>query len=183
MLQSGFFGRKQMATLEELRTAAHEMGIGSDCPVFANSRQAARFLGVSEATLSQWSKMRRIPRLQTGRGYGYRIADLVDFVEKRREIADAMKIRVGCVYVITADELYPIVKIGFTKTPIKTRLKALDTSNPFNLYVLAEHATVVPEKAEALVHARLGAQRMKLEWFKLEDGDLEIIKAVVVSAS
>jgi len=133
--------------------------------------------------LSKWSKGRRLPRLQTGRGYGYRISDLVDFIEKRRDLAEELKIRVGCVYVITADDLYPIVKIGFTKTPTVQRLKALNTASPFHLYVLAEYETVVPEKAEALVHSRLDDRRMKLEWFRLADGDLEIIKDVVVSAS
>ena len=172
-----------MATQDELRAAAKEMGLRGDTPIFASSRQAARFLGVSEATLSKWSKMRRLPRLQTGRGYGYRIADLVDFIEKRRDLAAVMKIRVGCIYVITADELFPIVKIGFTKTPLQTRLKALETANPFNLYVLAEHTTVVPEKAESMVHMRLADRRMKLEWFRLVEGDLDIIQEVVESAS
>jgi len=172
-----------MATQDELRAAAKEMGIGEDSPIFASSRQAARFLGMSEATLSKWSKASRLPRLKIGRGYGYRISDLVDFVEKRREIADQLKIRVGCIYIITADDLYPIVKIGFTKTPIDQRLKALNTASPFHLYVLAEYETVVPVKAEALVHSRLDDRRIKLEWFRLADGDLEIIKDVVISAS
>ena len=93
-----------------------------------------------------------------------------------------MKIRVGCIYVITADELFPIVKIGFTKTPVHARLKALETANPFNLYVLAEHTTVVPEKAESMVHKQLADRRMKLEWFRLLEGDLDIIQEVVASA-
>lgn len=171
-----------MATEAELRVVEREMCLKKGTK-FLRSKTAARCLGVSQATLSSFAKSGAIPRLKYGNGFMYRIEDLVDFIKCRAQMIDAKVIRSGSVYVITADEYFPIVKIGFTKTPTKHRLANMETSNPFNLYILADFETAFPEKAEALVHQALDHRRLRREWFRLEDGDLETIKSVVESAS
>ena len=50
-------------------------------------KEAAEFLGVKEITLAIWKSTKRhhLPTVQVGRLVKYRVADLLDFVERNSE--------------------------------------------------------------------------------------------------
>lgn len=80
------------------------------------------------------------------------------------------------VYFIQAGDF---IKIGFTKGPMKKRVKDLATAHHERLQVL----TIIPDgsvKLEQAIHKRFAALRVRGEWFKVHGDLLTFIEAAKV---
>lgn len=70
----------------------------------------------------------------------------------------------GKIYVIQSGESH-YYKIGLTKNITKTRLKALQTGNPYRLYLRLTMEVADMKLAEDILHRRYYEQRGIGEWF------------------
>lgn len=77
------------------------------------------------------------------------------------------------IYAIQCGENGPI-KLGRAEDPYK-RMKHLQTSNPFNLSMLACEETLDDEEAEKQLHIQLRMYRIRGEWFRPEKAVLDTV--------
>jgi len=59
-------------------------------------------------------------------------------------------------------------KIGYTKN-LKKRLTELNTGNPGELKIIKTHKSLIGLKIETIVHRYLKTNKIKGEWFKLDE--------------
>lgn len=71
-------------------------------------------------------------------------------------------------YLIECQEFF---KIGIANDVLR-RLESLATGNPFELRLVAIYGYENAQIVEAALHQRFSAQRVRGEWFKLNDDDL-----------
>lgn len=69
------------------------------------------------------------------------------------------------VYLIRSGDYH---KIGIAKN-VKARMLSLDTSNPMPIELIESHKCKQARKVERYLHDKYAEQRVKLEWFKLND--------------
>lgn len=78
----------------------------------------------------------------------------------------------GYVYAIGHPHGY--VKIGRSKDP-QARLKDHQTSNPYELWIIAQIPVNNSETVETELHERFDEKRVRGEWFELEHDDYDVI--------
>lgn len=66
-----------------------------------------------------------------------------------------------------------LYKIGFTRGNPENRLKALRTGNPHRMEIMRVFETDFNTKLEANLHNRFKSKRTTLEWFMLNDDDVD----------
>jgi len=90
-------------------------------------------------------------------------------------IADARTVgSPDCIYLITANEYAGIYKIGLT-SDVDRRLRDMQTACPFVLYAFRAYTVINPAAVEAMLHAFFHKKRLKGEWFRLNEVDLQYI--------
>jgi len=80
------------------------------------------------------------------------------------------------IYIIQCNEYY---KVGISKSP-RSRLKQLQTSNPYELKLKRTYKLPSPKTSEALIHMMLKEYHVRGEWFNTE---LDVINSVIESLS
>jgi hypothetical protein len=78
------------------------------------------------------------------------------------------------IYVITAQEFIGTYKIGLTNS-IERRLADMQTGCPYLLFALRSYMVTNPVAVEAMLHAFFHKKRVRGEWFRLDDTDLNYI--------
>jgi hypothetical protein len=78
------------------------------------------------------------------------------------------------IYIITAEEYLGIYKIGFTND-IEQRLCSLQTGCPYVLFAYRSYQVSNPMAVEAMLHAFFHKKRIRGEWFRLDNVDLQYI--------
>ena len=78
------------------------------------------------------------------------------------------------IYIITADELQGIFKIGLTND-IERRLLDMQTASPYTLYALRSYTVSNAVAVEIMLHAFFHKKRLRGEWFRLHEADLKYI--------
>ena len=81
--------------------------------------------------------------------------------------------RSGYVYLIQSGKYY---KIGLTRRDPNTRLKELTTPEGVSMVHVIE--TSDPEGLEQFLHHEFREKRAEREWFRLDDEDVEFVKAL-----
>lgn len=92
---------------------------------------------------------------------------------RRRLISDPD--RTACVYVIKCDKFY---KIGVADN-VKTRMADLQTSNPFELRVIATRCVEKAFAVESKLHNDYKPFRVRGEWFELTEHALHDLMLVL----
>jgi len=78
------------------------------------------------------------------------------------------------VYIVTAKEFECIYKIGMTNS-IESRIAAMQTGCPYFLYALKFYKVANPVAVESMLHAFFHKKRIRGEWFRLNEVDLQYI--------
>lgn len=78
----------------------------------------------------------------------------------------------GIVYLI-CDASQGLYKIGMTKGKIEKRIKALQTGNATELFVIHTHRTQYPFCVEGMLHRRFQHKQILNEWFELTPEDVK----------
>lgn len=84
----------------------------------------------------------------------------------------------NCLYVITADEFAGVYKIGIA-FDVDKRLSQMQTGCPYRLYAVSVHYVNNPLDAELMLHSYFFKKKVRGEWFRLSDTDLEFISEVM----
>ncbi len=79
------------------------------------------------------------------------------------------------VYIMKSNEYY---KIGVSSNPQK-RLKELQTGNPVEIEIVNSWKVRFAMELEKKLHDLFDRERVRLEWFKLDNEDLENIKKYI----
>jgi len=80
-------------------------------------------------------------------------------------------------YIIHNSEYY---KIGISSDP-ENRLKALQTSSPYELKLIKVYECKNSNKIESLIHAKLKHKNIRGEWFDLSNDDIKEIDILIKS--
>jgi hypothetical protein len=163
-------------TNHDIKAAAAYLGCEADSDAWLNEDQVSALLQLSVSTLKLWRSGVRavIPYMKVGARVRYRLGNVVDFwVSAKHE--EEQKKRLGWIYIITADELFPICKIGFTTRTPQRRLADMMTAIPFDAYVFKEYKVLDPCEMEKGLHDLVGHARMRGEWFRLSELDIACI--------
>lgn len=85
----------------------------------------------------------------------------------------------GYVYLLRADN--GLCKIGKAKV-VNDRVRQLEISLPYDLELVSELYAEDCTETEANLHRRFAKKRIKGEWFKLDETDIEYIKELGMAA-
>lgn len=97
------------------------------------------------------------------------------FAPSSRETVVATRNQSGCVYLLKSNGLY---KIGITQN-LEARIASLQTGSPDTIEVIHTIKTSNMTMLENELHNKFESKRVRGEWFKLNDWDVEYIKGLV----
>lgn len=76
----------------------------------------------------------------------------------------------GILYIVRCKDLF---KIGQTKGPMEERLRMLQAGNPYKLQLICTIPVVDPVGTEREIHKMFDHCRVRGEWFRLTQKDIE----------
>ncbi len=80
----------------------------------------------------------------------------------------------GFVYILeNINDSNIVYKIGFTTGTIQSRIKPLQTGNAYEITELYKFPTKYNRKLEISLHRHYKMDRMKGEWFKIEENEVK----------
>ncbi len=83
------------------------------------------------------------------------------------------------VYLIECDNGFEkLFKIGYTSKKVEDRIRELSTANPGEFRNVIEYESKRASSLESYLHRHYSLQRIKNEWFRLSDEDIDIFKVL-----